>query len=191
MTQDPRPWYAPDRRPPAVAAVPPPLGSVGDTGVIYGTQQLAVWNPGDVGPRQVCDALKANALWRFSVFGRVLVSIVYGTQGTRKILQLRAPVVLTIPGQFTATATPLDEQGVQCEVTLTQATAGARAIARDVVNAGGGAVNLSPDAVDFFALTASTLTIAGLAVAVPALQIVPLVAGSVLLTGSGFQEFET
>jgi hypothetical protein len=51
-------------------------------------------------------------------------------------------------------------------------------------------VNLDPGAVDFFALTASTLTISGAAVVVPALQIVPLVSGSTLDTGSGFQEFE-
>lgn len=194
----PNPQYFPN--PASVSGVPaepPPPQSVGNSGPIYGTQQRAVWLPGATDRRQVCDALKPQALWRFSAFGRVLIEISYGTQGTRNILapdsgrRLFAPVVLTIPGQFTATAVPLDDAGCECTVTLTQATAGARSIARCFMDSTAGALALDVGAVDYFALTASTLTIAGVAVAVPALQIVPLVAGSVLLTGRGFQEFET
>lgn len=169
-------------------AQPPPQGAVGNTGVVYGTQALAKWAAGDTTAKQVCDVTKASALWRFSAFGRVLISINYGTRATREIIELQAPCVLTIPGQFTATARPLDDQGAECRVTLTQATAGARSQARNVV--GPGPVNLSDDAVSFVALNACTLTISGVAVAVPALSVVPLVAGSVLNTGSGFQEFE-
>jgi hypothetical protein len=168
-------------------AQPPPQGAVGNTGIVYGTQQSTIWKPGATDSRQVCDALKPPALWRFSAFGRVTITIDYGTRANRKILSLRAPVVITLPGQFTATATPLDAEGAECRVTLTQATAGARSQARKVAT---GPVDLSDDAVDFVALNACTLTIAGIAVAVPALQIVPLVAGSVLNTGSGYQEFE-
>jgi hypothetical protein len=160
---------------------------VGNTGVIYGTQQSAIWQPGDTRARQVCDTLKAGALWRFSAFGRVTITIDYGTQGNRKLLELRAPVVLTLPGQFTATAQPLDDAGAECRVTLTQATAGARSQARKPAT---GPIALSDDAVSFVALDACALTIAGVAVAVPALQAVPLVAGSVLTSGTGFQEFE-
>jgi hypothetical protein len=166
-------------------------GASGNTGPIYGIQQFKPWNPGETDARQVCDTIKAFSLWRFSAFGRVLITIDYGTMATRKILQLQAPVVLTIPGQFTATATPIDNLGTDCKVTLTPATAGARSIARQFVDAAAGpAIRLSDDAIDFWALTASTLTISGAAVVVPALAIVPLVAGSSLNTGSGFQEFE-
>lgn len=173
-------------------AQPQPPGSVGNTGVIYGTQQRALWSVGQTDARQVCDALKPQALWRFSCFGRVSLTLDYGTQGNRAILNLLAPVVITIPGQFTATATPLDDQGADAVVTLTQATAGARALARNILNAGAGpALALDAGAVSFFALVASTLTISGVAVVVPALGIVPLVSGSVLNTGAGFQEFET
>jgi|GEM_PF-3795742 len=168
-------------------AQPPPQGAAGNTGVIYGTQQSTTWPVGKTDARQVCDALKPPALWRFSAFGRVTITIDYGTRANRKILSLRAPVVLTIPGQFTATATPLDDQGAECRVTLTQATAGARSQARSLAT---GPVNLSDDAVSFVALDACALVIAGIAVAVTASQIVPLVAGSVLTSGSGFQEFE-
>lgn len=187
----------PANRYPGAAPVPvsrppvdPPPGT-GNTGVIYGTQQAPTWLPGETDARQVCDALKPGALWRLSVFGRVRVTIGYGTQGTRAILRLLAPVVITLPGQFTATAEPLNAEGAACVVALTQATAGARSVARVFVDAAAGpAVALDDGAVDFWALTASTLTISGAAVAVPALSIVPLVAGSVLNTGSGFQEFE-
>jgi hypothetical protein len=181
----------PDPLPVSGPPQPLPPGVVGNTGVIYGTQQRPVWQPGETDARQVCDALKSGALWRFSAFGRVIITIDYGTQGTRKIFSLRAPVVLTIPGQFTATATPIDNAGTTCTVALTQATAGARSIARQFVDAGAGPpVALDDGAVDFWALTASTLTISGAAVVAPALTIVPLVSGAVLNTGSGFQEFE-
>lgn len=163
----------------------------GNTGETYGTQQFAEWEAGDVGPRQLCDVLKAEFTWRFSAFGPVSITIGYGTRGNGSILNLLAPVVLTIPGQFTATATPLGSQGKRvCEVTLTKATAGARSIARKLADATGGAVALDVGAVDYWALTASTLTVAGVAVVAPALTIVPLVAGATLNTGSGFQEFE-
>lgn len=170
-----------------LAAQPPPQRAVGDTGVVYGTQQSTIWRPGATDARQVCDAMKPAALWRFSAFGRVSITIDYGTLGNRKILALLAPVVIALPGQFTATATPLDDQGAECRVTLTQATAGARSQARKLAT---GPVSLSDDAVSFIALNACSLVIAGIVVAVTASQIVPLVAGSVLTSGSGFQEFE-
>lgn len=190
MNQPPYNWLPEPRPPVSGRAEPQPCGYAGNTGPIYGTQQKATWKVGQTDARQVCDALKCDALWRLSVHGNVTVKISYGTQGTREI-SLQAPVVLTIPGQFTATATPNDGNGAECVVTLTQATAGARAIARRFVAAPAGDVTLDPDAVDFFALVASTLTVSGQAVAVPALAIVPLVSGAVLHTGSGFQEFET
>lgn len=168
-------------------AAPPPQEAVGNTGKIYGTQARVVWDPGDVDPRGVCDSIKALSLWRFSAFGRVTVTISYGTQGTREIRLLRTPLVMTIPGQFTATATPIDNFGTVCTVTLTPATAGSPSIARRFVSASG---VLDDDAVAFTALTAANLTVAGVAVTASALQIVPLVAGSVLNSGSGFEEFE-
>ncbi len=185
-------WLQPPPVPVSGPAQPSPGGVHNHTGPTYGTQQLAVWQAGDVGERQLCDtSQKAAMLWRFSCFGRVDVRIDYGTLATRKILTIRAPVVLTIPGQFTATATPINGEGTEARITLTQATGGAHSIARQFVNAGAGpAVALSDDAVDFVALVASTLTISGIAVAVPALSTVPLVVGSTLNTGSGFQEFE-
>ena len=190
--QNPRHYFFPDPPTTSGPAQQQPFGYQGNSGVIYGTQQRAVWHAGENDERQVLDITKAQALWRVSLFGPFSVTIQYGTQGTHQILSLLAPVVMTFPGQVTITAKPLSAEGERvCVVTLTQATAGARSIARKLANAGAGpAVTLDPDAVDFFALNACTLTISGVAVAVPALSVVPLVSGSVLNTGAGFQEFE-
>ncbi len=163
---------------------------VGNMGPQYGTQQSATWAPGDIKPRDLIDTLKAESLWRFSIFGAVLVNISYGTSKNHPIVDLMAPVVMTIPGQFVATVRPRSDAGAVAVVTLTEATAGAISQARKVVVRGGADVALDEGAVRYFALTASTLTIGGVAAVVPANVSVPLVAGSVLTAGSGFQEFE-
>jgi hypothetical protein len=182
---DPIPPISP---PPANA---PHSGSVGEA---HGLQSKRIWVAGAVDERQIIDAVRALSLWRVSVFGDVLVRVDYGT-GMKggNFVALRTPLVMTIPGQAQLYAQPRDPEhtGVICKVTITPATAGARSQARKVLNAGAGpALAFDDDAVSFFALTASALTISGLAVAVPALSAVPLVQGSVLNTGSGFQEFE-
>jgi hypothetical protein len=170
---------------------PVPTVPVGNTGPQYGTQSFRVWAAGETDARQVIDTLKATALWRISVTGRVRVTFDYGTSQSRALIALQAPVVITIPGQCTVTAEPLDDDGTTCVVTLTEATAGALSQARKLADASVSAVALDDAAVRYVALTASTLTISGVTpVAVPALSVVPLVAGSSLLTGSGFQEFE-
>jgi hypothetical protein len=168
-------------------ADPLPVGNVGPE---YGIQQAHVWRAGDTKPRDVIDVVKADWLWRFSVFGRVLVDVLYGTRKARAIVALQAPVVLTVPGQLLVTVTPRDDDGTSCVVSLTPVTASGISQARSFIDDSGGAVSFAEGACRFFALSASALTIAGVAVAVPALAAVPLTAGSVLVTGSGFQEFE-
>jgi hypothetical protein len=192
MNQPPNNWL-PSPVPPVSPPGPPqPHGAAGNTGVIYGTQQKAVWLPGArLDAREVLDLKKPEALWRVSVFGRVLVRINYGTLAARQISNLRTPIVITVPGQCTVTAQPLDDEGTICIVTATQATAGARSIARQLVGTTAPTDLLFDEgAVDFFALTASSLVISGSVVAVPALSVVPLVAGSRLTNGSGFVEYE-
>jgi len=184
--------YVPDGAPVSVPGGSAPAGApVGNMGPQYGIQQSATWAAGDAKPRQLIDSRKADSLWRFSIFGAVLVTISYGTSKNRPITNLLAPVVMTIPGQFTATVVPVDtDAGAVAVVTLTEATAGAISQARKVAVRGGADVALDEGAVRYFALTASMLTIGGVATVVPALSSVPLVAGSVLTAGSGFQEFE-
>ncbi len=170
----------------------PPGAPVGDMGVDYGIQRFGIWKAGDVVPQQLIDVRRAEALWRVSAFGPVSLSLGYGTTKRRQVSGLLAPLVITVPGQLELTAAPLDpdHHGVSCIVTLTQATAGAFANARKFVSRTLADVVLDVGAVRYVALTASTLTISGAAVVVPALSIVPLVVGSVLTGGSGFQEFE-
>lgn len=172
------------------AAPQPPPGSVGNTGEVYGGQVRAIWTPGQHDGRKVLNLLKAEYVWRISVFGRVLLELQYGTLGTRTIPNLRTPLVMTVPGQVTIFAQPLDDEGTVCSVTATKASAGARAICRQLVGADAGAVDLHEDGADFFALVASSLTISGVVTAVPACTVVPLVAGSSLTSGGGFVEYE-
>ena len=192
MNQPPNNWLPVPRPPVSGPAEPQPPGAVGNSGVIYGTQQKAVWVAGHrLDERQIIDLRKCDALWRISVFGRVLLRLNYGTQATRQLANLRAPLVITVPGQVTVTAQPLDDLGTICTVTATQASAGARSICRQLVGTTAPTnLDLHEDAVAFFALTASSLIISGSVVAVPALAVVPLVAGSVLTDGSGFVEYE-
>ena len=156
----------------------------------YGIQSFFQWAAGETDERPVLDSLKTGALWRLSIFGNVTVTLDYGTGHNRSIAGLQAPVVITVPGMLNARVKPRDSEGTTCVVTLTQATAGAISNARKFVSRGGANVDLDEGACRYFALTASTLTISGAAVVVPALSLVPLVAGSVLTAGSGFQEFE-
>lgn len=168
-----------------------PAGApVGNMGADYGIQVFGIWAPGDVVPKDLIDVTRADALWRISAFGNVTLTLGYGTTRKRSIVAMQAPLVMTVPGQLTLIATPRDDLGTSCTVTLTEATAGAVSNARKFVARGATNVALDDGAVRYFALTASTLTISGAAVVVPALSFVPLVAGSVLTSGSGFQEFE-
>jgi len=169
-------------------AAPPPTR--GDMGEVYGITQFERWVVGKSEERQVLDVTRADALWRLSIFGELLVQVDYGTTRKRTIQNLRAPVVITVPGQVTVRAKPYDSAhaaAVDCVVTLTQATAGALSQARKAAT---GPVALDAGAVRFVALDACALTISGVAVSLAASQTVPLVAGSTLTSGSGFQEFE-
>lgn len=168
--------------------MPPPQAAVGNTGPQYGIQSRQDWEAGKSDERCVIDSVKAGALWRVSIFGPVRVRITYGTAATIQVPELRAPVIMTLPGQLSVYVKPSSSDGgCSCLVTLTQATAGLRSVARRVAV---GPETLDDNAVAFTALSACTMVIAGFAVAVPALSTVPLVAGASLTTGSGFQEFE-
>jgi hypothetical protein len=172
------------------AAPSPPGAPVGDMGTEYGIQSYGRWQPGDTKAKQLIDVRRTDALWRVSAFGtNVSLRLSYGTTKLRTIEALQPPLVIAVPGQLILTVTPLDDAGAECIVALTYATAGAIANARKFID-GAVAVALDAGAVRYFALTASTLTISGAAVAVPACSFVPLVVGSVLNSGSGFQEFE-
>ena len=186
---------------------PPPWDppSPGTRATPIGLQRTAKWRAGDGGhEKQLIDCAQASPfLYRISVFGPVYVRITYGTLSNRHLgtspqplspgtqLLLRTPLIATLPGQIGVYATPIDD-GVDTIATCTvaHASGGALSQIRSVINSTGGAVAFEPDAVRYVALQASTLLISAIAVAVPALSSVPLVLGSSLQTGIGYQEFE-
>lgn len=166
-----------------------PQARSGDAGTPYGWQQSRTIAAGDEAEQHCIDEVNAEFMWRFSVFGRVLVRVVYGTSQTREFVDLQAPVIMTIPGKLAVYVRSADPQSSQTfSVTCTKATGGARSQARRLVDAAGG---LSDDAVSFFALVACVLTVGGQAVNLAAGQSVPLVAPSSLTSGAGFEEFES
>jgi hypothetical protein len=160
-------------------------------GPIFGTQQRLRWAIGESDRRPLCDAVRADSLWRVSVIGDVDVFVMYGTSGAAS-LQLAAPVQGAMPGFLGLEAAPRDPNSeTTAIVTLAPVLdAGTQAL-RAVHDAAGGAVALPNAAKSFQAYTAATLLVRGIAVAVPALQVVNLVSGSVLLTGSGVAEYAT
>lgn len=158
------------------------------TGTPNGEQSTADWAAGESDDRPVLDLPLGMSVWRIGLYGvNVVFRVVYGTKANKIIEGLASPALLSIPGQCAVYARPLDpEVAASARVTATPATAGGNS-ARYIVDTAGAA--LDPDAAHFQALTASTVTIRGIAVAVPVLGVVPLVAGSVLTAGSGYLEF--
>lgn len=182
----------PVSRPPAPDWTPRVPNNPESLGERYGTQSRGVWRTGDANRKQLIDGLLAVSLWRISVEGPVLLDIEYGTSARRKIVDIEAPMVLTVPGIVQVYARPNNpgHEGIECRVTLTPATAGSVSQCRKIADATVAPVDLDAGAVRFVALAASTVVISGTAVAVPALSTVPLIDGSQLTSGRGFQEFE-
>jgi hypothetical protein len=146
---------------------------------------MGEWEAGDERPQQLLDATRAEQNWRVSCIGPVAIELIYGTRATLK-LDAWAPLVADIPGQVALYARPLDPSTPTiARCTLTPSASPGAAFARSVASVPGPL----PDAAGaFFALTPSTLTVAGIPITVPALTEVPLVASSILNSGSGLLE---
>lgn len=158
------------------------------TGQPVGEQSSQDWRPGETDDRPVLDLPLSMSVWRIGIFGEnVVVRVIYGTKANKQIVGLATPALLTIPGQCSIYAKPLNpEAAASVRVSATPATAGASSCRYIAV---GPNLALDPDAAFFRALTASTVTIRGTAVALAVLDVVPLVSGSVLTAGSGYVEF--
>jgi hypothetical protein len=138
----------------------------------------------------VIDAENAKHLWRISITGGQLrCDVTWGTARTRQLLDLRAPLMMCVPGKVTVAVRKAAQGDQECFATLTPVTAGSWS-ARRSVDATAGAVILHEDSSRFVALVASTLSIDGLAVTLAAAESVPLISPANLLTGYGFEEFE-
>jgi len=148
-----------------------------------GLQQSGEWSAGQNQPIQLLDATRAAMLWRVSVVGDVAIRLLYGTRATIE-LNAWAPFVAGIPGQVALWATPLDDTTpTRALATLTPSAAPGVTYARTTLVSPG---PFPAAAGRFTALSASTLTIAGIVgVAVAIGASIPVVAGSLLTAGSG------
>lgn len=174
-------------------ALPPE--SMGSVGYVHGLQSSEKWTGGASDSRQICDQKLSNHIWRVSVFAStwVRLDIVYGTARTINIKALNPPLVLYVPGQCVVYAQPvLNNVGAivdgfaYCTATPVN-SAGAPQI-RKLVS---GAQVFDDHVVKFFAFDASVVQFpGGVTVTLAAGQSTPLVAGSSLVSGDGFVEYE-
>lgn len=190
----PGPW--PRAFPDGVPASPRPGDepAFGGVGKVHGIQSICTWDPGDTRPQSPIEEVLAQNLWRVTCFGpeNMTADLLYGTKANLRVSGIALPFRASVPGQVQIICKPVSVSDVKLEVraSATPATSGGLIELCSLVTRGGADVPLNPDAFRFTALVASTLTIRGVAVAVPALQSVRLVAGSVLTTGTGYQEFD-
>ena len=177
-----------DGRLPQFAGVsaPPHIPSPGrNDRTASGLQAIGEWEAGESQAIPLLDATRAESLWRVSVFGDVEIELIYGTRATIRLIAV-APFVSDVPGQLTLSARPIDPTTqTRAFATLTPSGAPGLAIARQVIP---GPQSLPEAAANYFALTASTVTVGGVALPVAVGQWIPVVAGSVLAAGSGLVE---
>lgn len=184
----------------APPALPPRPWSVADNaGVKHGLQASETWGVGEHDGRDICDQRLAHGMWRLSVFGseHILLDVQFGTSKSRQFRNLRAPLVLYVPGQLTVSARPSPTDsgfypGSEVMCTCTPVSSGHGCDARFLRTTPGA---LPIDAARFRALAASVVRITdvGTIVDVPLAvgAVLPLIAGSSLISGAGYVEFET
>ena len=153
-----------------------------------GEQKKEVWTAPDQGWRPLLELMPNNELWRVSIVGDLDVELSWGTS-SRRVLVLAAPVMGDLAGNVSARARPRTTEGATGEVSATNSSGAGPQELRSIVVRVGADVPLHEFATRFVAFVASTLTIRGTAVTLAATQSIPLVSGSVLTSGSGFQEF--
>jgi hypothetical protein len=178
----------PDSPPPAQ---PPPAAMPRSGGEPYeGIQNEQEWKPGEVDKRGIIDATRKNGLYRLTLVGvNVSCFIRYGTNATLELPAMRTPLVLTLPGQVGVTAAPLSDAGASMSATLVRVTASSLQQGRRYRRDAGA---FDPGVTSFYTLEACSITIDGNNyAAVPAFTRLPLVQPAALVTGSGYEEFDT
>lgn len=157
----------------------------------YGLQSTEAWAAGEVDERPVIDTVPhpdAGA-WRVSIVGDVTLRVEWGSGPNKTIADMDSPAAMILPGQCTVYAKPRTGAGARVRVTLAPSWSGLQHDFRRLVDATAGAIAIDPEFGFYQALTASTVSVRGTAVAVPALAILPLVSGSTLTAGVGYLEF--
>lgn len=133
------------------------------------------------------DALRA--LTRVSVIGNVFVRVLGGS-GQANEITLRAPFVADLLGRYEIHAQPINgDVATSARLQAVPVTAAGPQVLRQLADATLVAVALDPRATWFTALTAATLTVAGVPVVAATAQRIPLLPTSTLATGAGVLEF--
>lgn len=163
-----------------------------------GFQASVSFPPGIPQETQAVDLMAPEnmGLWRVSAVSVAPVAmrarLIYGTSSSFQISNLRLPLVAYVPGSCQLYLTP-DVSPVVADINVrvsaTLITNGVQ-ILRTFHDSGAGAVLLPPSGVRYTALTASTVTIEGIAVAVAVGADIILTAPSTLTAGAGLVEHE-
>jgi hypothetical protein len=176
-------------------APPAQYPAQGNSGPIFGQQAIATWDAGDLAPKPtpIIDERSGPNLWLVQVDGPVFIDVLWGTSATKQLFAMRAPARFTVPGRCTVTVYPMAGAPLAAPVEAKASCVpvyGALCCQelRQIFTAA--APTVLPDQVQtFFALTASALTIAGVAVAVPALTRVPIIMPATHDSGTGYWEY--
>ena len=188
---------------PGIPGSAPPASvypSSGQLGAQAGIQAKASWAAGETDERQLLSCMRAPHLWRVTLHGEnILWRVSWGTSSNLVVINVQAPARFVVPGSCDVYAKPASfyEQPVaaHAEVTCTPTTSGTEAFMRALVSTPiGPPIALDPLAARFVALVASVVAVGpGLTAQNVNLlpnESVPITAGSILVTGIGFQEFE-
>lgn len=187
----------PHNAPPALP--PRPWQAADASGVKHGLQASESWAAGESDGRDICDQRLAPGMWRVSIFGskNMEFDVQYGTSKSHQFRRLRAPVQLYVPGQLTVTAHPVAEGNgsylaAYALVTCTPVSSAQPSNARLLTNTAGA---LPDSAARFKAVAASVVQLNTQTISVnvnlASGDVLPLVAGAVLVSGAGFVEYET
>lgn len=169
--------------------VPPAFGGGQSSNAdSYGFQSKETWEPGNTDERPVLSCMAHDAgAWRVTIVGDLIVKAIWGSLGTRNLVQMDAPVIATFPGKVDIFVRPRTGDGASALVTVAPAYSGEQRDFRRLV--AGPNLPIPADFAVYRALTASVVDVRGTAVAVAALATLPLVSGSVLTSGTGYLEF--
>ena len=168
----------------------------GQLGPQVGHQAKASWTATERDERQLLSCMRAPHLWRVTLHGEnILFRVSWGTSSNIVVSGIRSPALFVVPGSCDVYAKPEsffeEPTAAHAEITCTPATAGTKANMRSLI-AFAGAIDLN--AARFVALVASVVSVGpGLSAQTVNLnptESVPLTAGSALVSGAGFLEFE-
>lgn len=163
-----------------------------------GFQATVSFPPGTPQEAQAVDLMAPEdmGLWRVSAISLAPVAmrarIIYGTSSSFRISNLRLPLVAYVPGAcqlYLAPDVSPVVADINVRVSATLITNGLQVL-RTFHDSAAAAVLLPPSAMRYTALTASTVTIEGIAVAVAVGTDILLTAPSTLTAGAGIAEHE-